>query len=121
VSLYEVNGPLFFGAAQKAMRSLDVAGSESRVLVIHLARVPVIDASGFVALENAVATALRHKKKVILAGPLPRPHKIFESAALEKKHAGLSIAKTLDAAVAIAADLAANQAPPSTQRPASMQ
>jgi SulP family sulfate permease len=107
VILYEINGPLFFGAAQKAMGALNTArGNDFRVLVIHLGRVPAIDATGLVALEQAVADILRtKKKKVILAGPLPRPHKIFQNAKLEAKHPGLSIARDLAAATVLAEQL----------------
>ena len=118
VILYEINGPLFFGAAQKAMRALDTARGDSfSVLIIHLGRVTAIDATGLVALEQAVATVLRSKKKVILAGPLPRPHSIFEKAKLETKYPGLSITKDLAAAAVLAEQLVAPGAatpPPSS-------
>ncbi|MEO8799827.1 MAG: C4-dicarboxylic acid transporter DauA [Polyangiaceae bacterium] len=104
--LYEINGPLFFGAAQKAMGLLNTArGNDFHVLIIHLGRVPAIDASGLVSLESAIAGVLRRHKKVILAGPLPRPHSIFEKAKLEAKHPGLSIARDLAAATVLAEGL----------------
>jgi sulfate permease, SulP family len=105
--LYEINGPLFFGAAQKAMGVLNMARGNSsfRVLIIDLGRVPVIDATGLVALEQAIVGVLGGKKKVILAGPLPRPHSIFASAKLEAKHAGLSIVPNLAAATVLAEQL----------------
>jgi len=116
--LYEINGPLFFGAAQKAMGVLDEArGSRFRVLIIHLGRVPAMDATGLVALEQAILGILRTGKKVILAGPLPRPHSIFQNAKLEAKHPGLSIAPDLVAATAVAEQLGvqtANMPPPSS-------
>jgi SulP family sulfate permease len=110
--LYEINGPLFFGAAQKALRALGGRRDGFKVLVIHLGRVPVIDATGFVALENTISGAIKARKDVILAGPLPRPREIFDKARLEKKHAGLQIAKDLDAAVAIAERLLADRKTP---------
>ncbi len=74
VSFYEVNGPLFFGAAQSAMAALHSSQSDAfHALILHLGKVPVIDATGFAALENAVEVLVRQKKTVILAGPLPRP------------------------------------------------
>src|SRR6185436_15529948 len=46
VALYEINGPLFFGAAQKAMDALSSSRSDTyKVLVLHLGKVPVIDAT----------------------------------------------------------------------------
>ena len=62
VVLYEINGPLFFGAAQKAMGALNTARTgDYRVLVIHLGRVPVIDATGLVALENAISVGAENQ------------------------------------------------------------
>jgi SulP family sulfate permease len=105
--LYEINGPLFFGAAQKAMSALNTARSDGyRVLVIDLGRVPTIDATGLVALENAVSSVLRMKHLVVLAGPLPKPHEIFDKAQLTSKHHGLHVAADLDTALLLAKDLA---------------
>jgi len=109
VSFYEVNGPLFFGAAQSAMAALHASRSDSfHALILHLGKVPVIDATGFAALENAVEGLVRLKKTVILAGPLPRPRSIFERAALDGKHGGkIRVASDLPAALKLARELEA--------------
>jgi SulP family sulfate permease len=107
VVLYEINGPLFFGAAQKAMNALNTARTGGfRVLVIHLGRVPAIDATGLVALENAISAIVRTKRSVVLAGPLPKPHEVFDKARLAEKHRGLHIAADLETALRVAKDLA---------------
>jgi SulP family sulfate permease len=82
VSLYQITGPLFFGAAQSALDALTATHANYQVLVLDLSRVPVIDATGFVALRNVLATLHRSGKRVVLAGPLPRPHVLFEKAGL---------------------------------------
>jgi sulfate permease, SulP family len=110
--LYEINGPLFFGAAQKALRALGLRRDGFKLVIIHLGRVPVIDATGLVALENTISGALKARKDVILAGPLPKPQQIFDKAKLEKKHVGLRIAKDVDAAVALAEQLLADRKTP---------
>jgi SulP family sulfate permease len=100
VSLYEINGPLFFGAAQKAMSALSATRADNyRVLILSLGKVPVIDATGLVALENTVQNMLRRKKMVIIAGPLPRPHAVWEKADLARGRAGLAIVPSLEAAI----------------------
>src|SRR5439155_4335717 len=72
VALYEINGPLFFGAAQKAMDALSASRIDTyQVLVLSLGKVPVIDATGLAALENAIHRMLRRKKSIVVAGPLP--------------------------------------------------
>jgi SulP family sulfate permease len=107
VSFYEVNGPLFFGAAQSAMAALHASHSDVfHVLILHLGKVPVIDATGFAALESAVEVLVKQRKTVILAGPLPRPRSIFERAALDGKYDGkVRIVDDLAAAVKLAREI----------------
>jgi SulP family sulfate permease len=107
VVLYEINGPLFFGAAQRAMNALHASRTDLfAVLVLHLGRVPVIDATGLAALENAISHVLRQKKKVVIAGPLPMPQSVFDKAHLEQKYPGLVIVDSLESAFEIAEGLA---------------
>ena len=73
---------------------------------------PVIDATGLVALENTISGALKARRDVILAGPLPKPRQIFDKAKLEKKYVGLYIAADIDAAVALAERLLADRKTP---------
>jgi SulP family sulfate permease len=111
--LYEINGPLFFGAAQKAMRALVTRDKNAfKVVIIHLGRVSVIDATGLVALENTISSLLKARRDVIVAGPLPRPREVFDKAMLERKYAGLRIRQDLDAAIALATELLAERKTP---------
>ncbi len=112
-SFYEVNGPLFFGAASRAMEALHASESDAfRIIVVHLGKVPVIDATGYAALENAIIALVRRKKMVILAGPLPKPQSIFEKAHLDKVYPGMvHIASDLPTALQLARQL--EPAPPS--------
>jgi len=103
--LYEINGPLFFGAAQTAMSTLNAIGTHDfETLVLHLGRVPAIDATGFAALERAIDSIERRPCNVILAGPLPKPRSIFTKARLAARHPGLRIAANLDEAIAMAGE-----------------
>jgi SulP family sulfate permease len=118
VLLYEINGPLFFGAAQSAMGSLHASRSDRfRVLILNLGRVPVIDATGLIALENAIADVLRRRKRVVIAGPLPRPRQVFDKAHLETKYPGLVITYTLEAALRVAGELVSRGAEGETVAP----
>jgi SulP family sulfate permease len=115
VALYEVNGPLFFGAAQRAMEAIHGASSDSyEVMILHLGKVPVIDGTGLVALDNAIGGLMRRKKKVVIAGPLPRPRSVFDRARLEHKHPGLVFSESLAAAIGQAEQISVTR----TSRPA---
>lgn len=52
VRYYEIAGPLFFGAAERAMRTLRAHDHSARAVILDLRAVPTIDASGLVALEE---------------------------------------------------------------------
>lgn len=115
VALYEVNGPLFFGAAQKAMDRLSGGpGLPHRVLVLHLGRVPVIDATGLVALENVCRQLVHAGKRVVIAGPLPAPRDVWARADLTGRYPGVTIALSVEDALSDAAAIAAQTA--STRR-----
>ena len=83
VTLYEIAGPLFFGAAQRAMGAIQLGWGDARVVVLALGAVPTIDATGLVALESALGSSAWRKKLVVIAGPLPEPRRVFEKANLE--------------------------------------
>jgi SulP family sulfate permease len=118
VALYEINGPLFFGAAQSAMGAMHtIRGDTFVVMVLDLGKVPVIDSTGLVALETAISKLCSNRKHVILAGPLPKPSRVWEKAKLEQRYAGLEVAPSLEEALRRAEVLAAQPPPaPRSQR-----
>jgi sulfate permease, SulP family len=105
VVVYEIAGPLFFGAASRAMRALEILHSDVRVVVLALGNVPVIDGSGIVALESALRRLQTQRKFVIIAGPLPAPRNVFDNARLEDHHENITFADDVDEATAMARDL----------------
>jgi sulfate permease, SulP family len=105
VSVYEIAGPLFFGAAQRAMGAILTAGAGARVVVLALGTVPTIDATGLVALESAIDQLRVAKKLVVIAGPLPEPRRVFERANLEVAHEHVFLADTLAEGIQLARDL----------------
>ena len=105
VLLFEIAGPLFFGAAQNAMGALGAVGASVRVVVLALGNVPSIDATGLVALESALKRLQDAKKQVILSGPLPQPRQVFERADLPGHYAHVRFAPDLASAIALAREL----------------
>ncbi len=105
IALYEIAGPLFFGAAQRAMQSFGVVEESVKVVVLALGSVPVIDATGLVALEGAISTLEHAGKLVVIAGPLPEPRAVFARAHLDVSHEKVFFADTTDEATRLASDL----------------
>jgi SulP family sulfate permease len=117
VAIYEIAGPLFFGAAQNAMGALGSVGADTRVVVLALGRVPSIDATGFVALESAIARLRTLKKWVVLTGPLPEPRAVFDRANLAQHHEHVRFAETVEAGLALARELVTARAPGESMAP----
>jgi SulP family sulfate permease len=54
VRFYEIAGPLFFGAAERAMESMRNHDKNVRAVILDLSSVPTIDITGLVALEGLI-------------------------------------------------------------------
>jgi SulP family sulfate permease len=71
VLIYEINGPLFFGAAQTFMDTLRTTGGTHRVLILRMRHVPFIDATGLHRLKDIVRTMGHRGVRVLLADVRP--------------------------------------------------
>jgi SulP family sulfate permease len=80
VGVYDIAGPLFFGAAQKAMGALGAIEGRFQALIIRLEHVPVMDSTGLVALESAITTLSKHGCVTILTGLQEQPRALLERA-----------------------------------------
>ena len=103
VVLYEIAGPLFFGAANKAMATLRVLDKRGvRAVVLDLRSVPILDATGIVALESTVEK-LRHAGiVVVLAGVQPQPLRALARAGWRNVPGALAIGKSFRQALDVA-------------------
>src|ERR1700712_1499115 len=66
VDVFEINGPLFFGAAYKFKDAMKVLENPARVLIIRMRNVPVIDATGIRVLREVHAATKKQGTKLIL-------------------------------------------------------
>jgi len=105
VALYEIGGPLFFGAAQKAMASLGSISSRVEVVILRLEAVPVMDATGLVALESAIASLTKRGCVAILTGLRPQPAELLERAGFRHKPWRLMLRPDVASAIAAAEDV----------------
>ena len=105
VEIYEVNGPFFFGAADKLRDVLGEIDKPPRVFVLRMRNVPAIDATGIHALEQ-LAMKMKHQgTTLILAEVREQPRSALgraKKAALFENRA-TTIEEALDRAGALAA------------------
>ena len=80
VEIYEVNGPLFFGAAYKFRDALRLSDKKPNVLIIRMRHVPTIDATGLHHLKEIVKDFKHKKIKIIISGIQPEVYKELEKS-----------------------------------------
>lgn len=72
VALYDINGPMFFGVADKALSSLQMVDPDIRIVMVDMHGVPSIDGTALVALRRMVEEMRRQNVALILIGLSPR-------------------------------------------------
>jgi len=67
VAVFEITGPLFFGAAYKVKDAMRYLEKHHEVLIIRMRHVPLIDATGIQALQDVVRALKKQRTKLILS------------------------------------------------------
>ena len=68
VALYEVKGPMFFGAAEKAVTSLRLVDPKVRTVIVDMEGVPSMDGTAIVALKSLIEEMHHERVSLILSG-----------------------------------------------------
>lgn len=68
VALYDIDGPLFFGAAEKALTSLHLVDPKVRVVILDMHDVPSMDGTAIVALKALIDEMHRQGVALVLVG-----------------------------------------------------
>ena len=68
VEVYEIDGPFFFGIANKFDEKMRIIGDRPAVRIIRMRKVPFIDATGLNNLETLCRNSRKEKIEVILSG-----------------------------------------------------
>ncbi|MEN9544489.1 MAG: hypothetical protein RLZZ598_1322 [Pseudomonadota bacterium] len=82
VLVYEIDGPFFFGAVEKFETSLAQTHTDPRVLILRLRRVPFIDMSGLLTLEEVIRKLHGRGVQVMLCEANERVHGKMSKAGL---------------------------------------
>jgi len=82
--VYEIAGPLFFGAAEHAMEALSNISSEITAVIFYMENVPVIDVTGLVAFESAIAKIQAHGQRICLVALKKQPEDVLRKSGMLK-------------------------------------
>jgi SulP family sulfate permease len=84
VLVYRIEGPFFFGAAEKLENALEGAQLGIDTVVIRLGRVPFLDATGLATLTEIVRRFQRRHVRVMLCGIHADIASVLDSSGINK-------------------------------------
>ena len=78
VEVYEINGPYFFGIANRFEELMAELDNHPKVRIIRMRRVPFIDSTGIHNLQNLCEMSHREGTHIALSGVTPNVYSVLE-------------------------------------------
>lgn len=103
--MYEINGPLFFGAVYKFREALSGISKQPKVLIVQMQLVPVVDSTGVQMLKESFAAMKKHGTAFILSGLQPQVRGTLERSGLIERMPPQDVCASLDEALARAKEI----------------
>ena len=101
--VFEVNGPLFFGAADKINGiALNI---EEDILILRMRSVPAMDATALRTLENVFETCKKNNTALIFSHVNMQPYSVMEKSGFVNKVGKDMFCKNIDEALKLAESL----------------
>ena len=82
VEVYEINGPYYFGIANKFEEMMASMDNNPRVRIIRMRRVPFIDSTGIHNLQTLCAMSRREGTEIVLSGVQEKVYEVLDHAGL---------------------------------------
>jgi SulP family sulfate permease len=95
VVVYSIEGPLFFGAAEKLERTLAHIQRPATTLILRMSQVPFMDVTGIAALDQIITDFLKHDATVLLSEVRPNVLRKLERAGLIRRLGADNLTATL--------------------------
>lgn len=82
MEIFEINGPLFFGAAYQFMEAMKFISKKPKIRILRMRNVPVIDATGIRALKQQLDQSKKHGVQFFIADLHAQPLFAVDQAGL---------------------------------------
>lgn len=105
VMVYEINGPLFFGATQTFQDTLLRLPEKPKVLILRMRHVPFIDATGIYRLQEIIKKFSEQNTHIILSGVDPSIKTELEKADIYALLNQANFTENIEAAILRAAEI----------------
>jgi len=105
VEVYEIEGPFFFGVANKFEETMKVIGDRPKVQIIRMRKVPFIDSTGAHNLQNLIQSAQKEKIQILLSGVNEKVHAVLNQNGIEELLGSGNVCSDINKALARAEEL----------------
>jgi sulfate permease, SulP family len=111
IMVYSIEGPFFFGAAEKLERTLAHIQRPATTLILRMGNVPFVDATGIFAIEEIISDFRRHGATVLLVEVRANVRYKLERGGAIAHIGSHNVLDTLDQALARAKEILAATRP----------
>lgn len=105
VEVFQISGPLFFGAANRLDEVFDQFRVAPQVFILRMRLVPMIDSSGVHALKAVLQRCRKHGTRLIISGLQAQPRRVFQKMDLHPREGELHFVDNFEQALALAESL----------------
>ncbi len=106
VEVYEINGPFFFGAAEKFKQALGQVSRRPRALILDMTNVPAMDSTGLRALGATVDRCRAEGIAVLFCDLQAQPRATLRRSRLGDHFDEAALTRSFDEAVAASREIA---------------
>lgn len=99
VVIYDINGPLFFGSAQKAMQNIAIATPGTRAIILDMSEVNMLDMSAIIAMESIARTLASNNIGLVINDLKPRMLLKLRRAGIRLVKGRISFSRTIPEAI----------------------
>lgn len=101
--VYEITGPIFFGASNKIADV--IKNANKKVLVLRMRSVPAIDATGIHSFESIIRTCKKNDTVLIMSHVNKQPMKVLKKSGMYEEIGEENICPNIDRALARAKEI----------------
>jgi SulP family sulfate permease len=99
VEVYEIEGPFFFGVANKFEETMKQIGDKPAIRIIRMRKVPFIDSTGTHNLENLIKMSQKDKTQILLSGVNDNVRNVLTNVGIEKLLGSKNIIQNINEAI----------------------
>jgi len=105
ISMYKINGPLFFGSAQSAISNITQIMTDVRVVILDMSDVTLLDMTAIMAMETIVKDLSSNNVGLVINGLQPRMTDKLNRVGVQKVPEKIEFSATIDDAFQMAKNL----------------